>query len=350
MGINFIKIFKKLSIIIYDILGLKLIWEKIHPPINDKGEQEPRTFIIWLLGIYISLFGLASSRYEQILSRLENQVNFIISQTDSANWRSLSNEIPILQQTKIPTAPTITNPISVITSFFHFFDETDKQTVNELQAVIYRKKDDLSNHNFSNLILANQVDLINSDIVGKSFKIHAIKKRSFTKAKFEGTILDKADLENVNFYKSNFKGAVLSNTNMKNCDLSDTNLNEAILMKADLKGANLLHSSMNNTILEEANLENSILIGVNLTETHDLSSAKLKGALYNSKALELRDIPRDDVIKSFCEANKLGINCSKFITNHISSIYDIATKFPTDFDPQANGMVDVFEIIKNTLK
>lgn len=342
---NFKVFFYKFILFIYDILGIKLIWEKINPPPDDTGERPPRTFFLWLLGIYVSLFGLASSRYEQISSRLESQKNFIISQAESDNWKVFSTEIANLQLTKIPTSPTITCPLSVIASFFHYFDKIDDQTVNELQAVIYRKKSNLSDLNLSNLILSNNIDLVNSDISGKSFKIYAIKNRNFSKSKFENSILDKADLKNINFYKSNFKNAVLTYTNMSNCNLSDSNLKDAILMKANLNGANLLYSTLQNAVLEETNFQNAILIGVDLTETHDIETANFTGALYNSRTLELKNIPKDHEINSFCNKNQLPRSCYDFLKNNINSIFEKATKFPSGFNPKLYNMIDVVEIV-----
>jgi uncharacterized protein YjbI with pentapeptide repeats len=346
MEINFKRYIYQIGIFLYDALGLKYIWEKINPPADENGNRPARTIFLWLLGIYVSLFGIASSRYEQTLSRLENRVSFAISQSESKNWKLLSVEIPKLQHEKIPFPPAITNPLSVIYSFFPSFNEADPQTINALQTIIYSKKEHLAHFNLSNLILSNDIDLSSSDISGRSFKIFAIKERNFSKSVFEGAILDNARLENVNFYKSNFKGAVLSNTNMQNCNLAETNLSDAILQNADLRKANLMHANMNNAILEGTNLEKAIIVGTNLVEVHDLNSAKLHSALYNSTVVELKHIPKAEEVKDFCEQNGLDTTHEKFIIEHISTIFERATKFPPNFKASDYGMIDIYGIIK----
>ena len=54
--------------LLWDFSGLRSIWEKIRPPSEEKiksvSYNKPPTFLLWVLGIYSALFGIASQRYE----------------------------------------------------------------------------------------------------------------------------------------------------------------------------------------------------------------------------------------------------------------------------------------------
>ena len=113
------KIISRSVIILYDKLGLRCIWEKFQPPLNNKGERPPSTFALWLTLIWVGLFLAASIRYELALSKLETKVRLATYLAKVEGWKSDITESPSLQNTRIPSPPSIIDPISSIFVIIH---------------------------------------------------------------------------------------------------------------------------------------------------------------------------------------------------------------------------------------
>ena len=59
----------------WDFSGLRAIWERIRPPYDlSTHRRRPATFMLWVIGIYSALFGIASQRYE-------NRIDIVHSST-----------------------------------------------------------------------------------------------------------------------------------------------------------------------------------------------------------------------------------------------------------------------------
>ncbi len=97
--------------------GGQAIWEKMKPPVKPTVPK-PATFPLWILGIYVALFGIASQRYENRVDIIENRSNAIFAQlATSASTKALSR-VPRVQRMPCPVKPEIFNPYSVIQSLF----------------------------------------------------------------------------------------------------------------------------------------------------------------------------------------------------------------------------------------
>ena len=82
------KLKKALIWFIYDFSGIRAIYEKIWPPLEkNKDYRQPSTFLLWIFGIYIALYGISSQIYENSLGKLENRANAIITLTASTDWK-----------------------------------------------------------------------------------------------------------------------------------------------------------------------------------------------------------------------------------------------------------------------
>lgn len=126
------KFMKKMSLNFYLILrylfyysGLKYIWEKIHP----RTREIPATFPLWVIGIYIALFGIASNRYENKVEKVENRISALVAQMSSNDLNVFKNavaNVANLQMSKIPFRPDILSPKSVFISFVREAEDDDE--------------------------------------------------------------------------------------------------------------------------------------------------------------------------------------------------------------------------------
>nr|VFK73622.1 MAG: hypothetical protein BECKUNK1418H_GA0071006_12331 [Candidatus Kentron sp. UNK] len=75
--------------VLWDFPGLRHIWRKINPEkaelINNPNYKRPSTFFLWVIGVYIALYGIASTKYELALDRVENRMSAVASQLSTSN-------------------------------------------------------------------------------------------------------------------------------------------------------------------------------------------------------------------------------------------------------------------------
>ena len=123
---------KFITWVLWDLSGLRFLWEKIRPPIDSARQRRPAsTFSIWATGIfvvYVILFNFASQRYENRITILENSVN------------STSN-ISEIQNLTCPNKPNIYEPMSIFRTFFEPANQEYKEMIDRLRNTIPRYKD-----------------------------------------------------------------------------------------------------------------------------------------------------------------------------------------------------------------
>ena len=163
-------------------------WWKILKYFDRKPQS---TFLLWFVGIYVALFGIASQRYENRIDIIENGANAIFAQLSTPAWRKAISRIPRVQNMTCPTKPDILNPSKVINSFIsesYYIDicELLKETIE-------------------------------------------VWKNSLDSVDLFGAYLCKADL---------------SGANLRRADLSRANLSGADLTRAKLTGANLVGANL----------------------------------------------------------------------------------------------------------
>ena len=114
--IQFIKITYSFIKWVFHYSGLEFIYRKFNPP---KNPQPLPTGFIWVVGIYVAFFGVASQRYENRIDIIENRANSIFAQlaVPSVQKKAIGR-ISLVQNMQCPYKPNILNPSSVFISLF----------------------------------------------------------------------------------------------------------------------------------------------------------------------------------------------------------------------------------------
>ncbi len=95
-GVSFmIKILKAMKWFFWELMGTRSIWEKIKPPVNPV--TKPATIALWVVGIYVAFFGVASQRYENRIDIIENRANAIFTQLGTLNVKKVLSRIPVIK-------------------------------------------------------------------------------------------------------------------------------------------------------------------------------------------------------------------------------------------------------------
>lgn len=304
---------------ILDLLGLKYIWYKLNPH-KRVGNKEPRTITLWLLSVFVALYSIASSRYEQELTRLEYRVSNLIMQVEGNN--DVLSFIPQLQNRKIPYKPSILNPWSTIKSFFSKYDQPDPDLVQELQDLIVKQK-----YSIAKLDLTH-INLKSSDL---------------SYANFESSNLSYANLRKTLLLKANFHNAKIIASQLQEAYLQEADLSQANLYMSNFQNANLSEVNFKRSFLQESNLSGALLVGAD-TRDSDINLAKLKGAKYNSKIITFGELLNVEEIALACALNKP--RKYELCKEEIKRIPISPTKFPPDFNPKEHDMIDVSEILE----
>nr|VFK80170.1 MAG: hypothetical protein BECKSD772D_GA0070982_10902 [Candidatus Kentron sp. SD] len=69
--------------------------------INRPNYRKPPTLLLWIVGIYIALYGIADTRYEGAL------VPQLVIAADTPVFKNLIHEIPRIQRMKTPLKPSL---------------------------------------------------------------------------------------------------------------------------------------------------------------------------------------------------------------------------------------------------
>jgi len=269
INIKFIKIIDFPIKWIFRYSGLEFIYRKFNPPQNP---QTLPTGFIWLIGIYVVFYGLASQRYENRIEIIENRANSVFAQlaVPSLEKKALSR-IPSVQNMPCPYKPNILNPLSVFISLFK--DGKYAGISAQLQETIEDWKDSLASVKLSKAIL-RAANLRDANLKGADLSKADLRRADLRRADLQEAILQEADFQN-----ANLRGA-----NLQRADLRRANLQEADFQNANLRGANF-----QNTNLREANLQRASLLGA------DLQRAFLRKADFQYTNLWGADLRRADL-------------------------------------------------------
>ena len=184
MGIKIIKlIFKS----IYRYSGIESICNKARVIEEQQPKRILPTLPLWLIGIYIAFFGIASQRYENKVDIIENRANSIFTQIGTSARKSALGRIAKVQNYPCPVKPKIFQPVSLFRSLF------GKDSIHEEMAVLLRET------------------------------IEDWKKE------LEEANLIEADLGGANLEGANLRGAYLFRAHLWGANLSDANLERADL-------------------------------------------------------------------------------------------------------------------------
>lgn len=253
--------------LLWDFSGARFVYEKIITRHPNQTEIKPApTFLLWTIGIYIALFGIASQRYENRVDIIENRINGIYAQI-SKDIHIAFQRIDDVQNMQCPTKPEIHHPLSVIKSFLPLHGVRYKNGVEQLRQLVEdwaRKTESMQAR-------------IDKDPGGNGW---LSELKSAAKAIKGQTI---GILAHVDLGGARLEGADLSRARLKRADLSGAHLQGAKLWKAHLQGADLTGAALEGADLSEARLEGA-----------DLFGARLKGADLRAAHLTRADLSRVD--------------------------------------------------------
>nr|VFK16145.1 MAG: Uncharacterized protein YjbI, contains pentapeptide repeats [Candidatus Kentron sp. LFY] len=311
---------------------------------NSPNYETPPTLVLWIIGVYVALYGIAATRYEAKLDRVENRMGALASQlatSDREAFKRLIARIPRIQGMETPLEPSLLWPFeenSVFSSHFFSCPEGDassnkddpryfvihsllcegrnpeilKWTRETIETWKEKKKGDEKGRLAG--VDLNGVDLAGADLEGADLSGADLEEADLSEANLEGADLSgawlyganfsEADLEEADLSEADLKEADLSGTGLRKADLSGARLREADLSEADLKGADLSWANLEGTNLSRAVLEGANLFGAWL-EGADLSGAGLRKA--NLSGAWLLDIENWQEIQSIENANILGV-------------------------------------------
>lgn len=285
---------------LWDFMGLRFVFQKIVPPFDpETGKRKPITFTLWVFGIYVAFFGVASQRYENRVDIIENRANAIFTQLATPIYKKALSQIPRVQRMPCPVKPEILNPNTVWQSLFGE-DTLYTEIVDHLKETVEAWNASLDSVNLSYAIL-DSCFLNKANLQGAGLGRANLQGTLLGESNLQGTYLRDANLQGTLLGGSNLQGANLILADLQGADLSEAHLGSAILVEAHLEGANLLGAHLEGTLLFKAHLEGANLRGAHL-EGADLTEAHLEGArLWRANLVDVTGL----TIEQLCETETL---------------------------------------------
>jgi len=238
------------------------------------------TLPLWLIGIYIAFFGIASQRYENKIDIIENRSNLIFAQLGTDARKSALGRISDVQNYPCPVKPIILNPASVLRSIFTK-DTVYTEMVELLRETIEDWKKELDG-----------VKLRNANLEGADLREANLKGASLQNANLQKAYLMGANLDDANLEGADLRDAYLEGTSLKSADLRMADLGRANLRGANLEEAKLMRADLERANFKRANLQNAKLMATELKET-DFGRASLAGVdLRGAKNLTVEQLSR----------------------------------------------------------
>lgn len=268
--------------LLWDFSGLRFIANKLFLPnkipAKLSSKRPPNTFIIWVIGIYAAIFGIASNRYENSLDKIESRANSFLMQLTviedpEIRKRFLSN-IGNIQGLGCPKVPRLLNPFSVLGSLL--IEEPDDGTRDLMMGVVKQYSDDLKESNLSNSILTG-IQLNDVDISSAELSNADLSNASLYKVNFSGTTLSYAKYASTKLSNSNFNKSYMFSVDFKEAKLTCVNFNSAMLRYSKFDGADLFGCNMQSANLSYTSLNKASLVNINF-DGSDLSHATLLNA------------------------------------------------------------------------
>ncbi len=320
--IKFIKVRENRKWLVWDFSGVRYIWTKIKPPLNEDEKlptyRRPATFFLWLVGIYVALFGIASNRYENRADKIENRMNAIYAQI-SKDMKIAFSRIDDVQNMLCPYEPSIWNPFSIIISFLPIKNIRYEPAVEQLKQLV----EDWAQK--TKVIKGKEVgELYGFDLKGAHLENADLREAHLENADLREAHLENADLcweahlenadlcweahlENADLcWEAHLENANLLFAYLENADLGCAHLEKADLREAHLENADLREAHLENADLREAHLENADLCweahleNANLEGAH-LENANLEGAHLENADLGCAHLEKADLLGSHLE-------------------------------------------------
>jgi uncharacterized protein YjbI with pentapeptide repeats len=280
IGILYLSSPEFLKWLYWDFSGIRFIWEKIKSPKQEITEnpqyKKPATFLLWLIGIYVALFGVASQRFENTVDRIENRTNAILALAvkDETRANALSF-IPQVQGMRVPKNPEFFNPIITLKSMFLGKTEEHEDSIEILRGIIVGFKKQLLGADLAGANLKGE-DLKGANLRGADLRVANLRRADLTEANLREAKLVEANLGEAGLARANLIEAKLVEANLVAADLGEANLGEANLWKANLMSANLGRADLREANLREANLRGASLGSADLREANLVDAKNLK--------------------------------------------------------------------------
>lgn len=211
---------------LYYYSGVEFIVRKFVP--EDK-EKLPTGFI-WLLGIYIAFFGVASNRYENRVDIIENRATAVFSQLPTSVQKKALSRIPNVQNMWCPKKPEILKPWTVFGSLF--LRGEYNEMVTQLKETIEDWKDSLDSVDLRFAIL-DGIDFREVDLQNLNLSFSKLEKADLIGSNLENAILMGANLKWANFGSANLQKAKLAGANLKGAFFRKANLKDVYVFKAE---------------------------------------------------------------------------------------------------------------------
>jgi uncharacterized protein YjbI with pentapeptide repeats len=266
--------------------GLEFIYRKFYP---SKNPQPLPTGFIWLIGIYVAFFGVASQRYENRIDIIENRANSIFAQLATDAYKKALSRISTVQDMWCPKKPDILNPISIFRSLF--IEAEYPEMVKLLKETIEDWKEKLDGVNLNNAHLRgahlrgaglSEADLSAADLSESDLKEANLFRAVLLKANLRKADLMEANLRRADLRKADLRESDFMEANLREADLREANLSGAGLSEADLSGAGLIEADLSGADLSGADLSRASLSGAKNLTINQLCKAK---TLYLAKLL-----------------------------------------------------------------
>jgi uncharacterized protein YjbI with pentapeptide repeats len=301
--------------IIWEFLGIHYVIQKFKAltPEQEQEKKPPVTAGLWIIGIYVALFGLASQQYQSKTSIIENRINNIISSLSTPGFKQGINRIPSTQKMLCPVAPELLKPWETILSLLGP-KSTYKEGVLLLQRTIENWKDSLSNVNLSDADLS-KTNLSGAVFIGADLNEANLRGSHLDSANFNETRLFGTDFKKAILLQAKFKGATLFGTDLREANLGIAIFRGAKLFLVRLDGANLSDADLSETIIDSTDLSDVDLRGADLSGTH-FSKSVLKGAHLNGANLKETIFDSTDLRG----ADLSGTNLSKVKSFYMSKL------------------------------
>lgn len=344
-----------------------------------------------LFGIYYGTYSYAEKEHEKEISSLEKQINRLKNQVTKMEGKLTEGKFAwdkasYLQNTKVPETPNLFSPSSIWRSLLGEKVHSGKH-IYEIQEILQENKSYLSGIKFEKLVLGKEVKFDNGKIEDNHYNKESDKpdyNLEFNESNFVNTWFNKSIISQINFKNSNFQKSQYDDTkivasNFNNSNLADARINQTLFFKNILYNVNFNNATIIDSIFHECYLKNSSfdnsyfinsyfnampLVGIDFSTAHfiyddDNVSKYFVGSIYNSKSITNLDVDHTnnthEYKAAYCNTNKDRYDyetCYYALRITPCPLKDIrvnpnasipATKFPENFDPQKNNLIDVSE-------
>lgn len=208
--------------------GLEFIYRKFNP----SRDPEPLpTGFIWLVSIYIVLFGIAFNMYTNRTTEITNMVNNLMAELKSEGQRMALSKIPNIQWQPCPVKPILFNPKSVLVSLWGSNTQYEI-AVEALKNVI------VEHRNMLGSLSLDYCDLRGAVVMGGDFEKSSLLYSSLDQGSFAGI-----NFKNANFFYATFKYAWFDGCSFEGANLLRANFEGTFFSKCDFEGAKGLELS-----------------------------------------------------------------------------------------------------------